>query len=403
MTLDLPPGDEFGELGAFFNDISRQLSSDRADQGDRQQADARIHVERPEDAVAFFGPTGVLLFADAAMSGVLPSGSAGQTLSTLLAADHPVRAMVERTIETCDAQGPAQVSLQGSADDRLLLTHAIKADGVLRGVLLVARNASHLSRMQSTLAYSRKLVALGRLTAGIAHEVKNPLNAMMIHLELLRSKIGVTTAAGQQAEPVVAGSLGLSAAPTPEAESAVLAHVGVIESEIRRLDEVVQAFLKFSRPEDLQFAPVALGDLMDDVGPLLRAEGEQHGVTVETPRPGLHLTVHGDAATLRQVLMNLGLNACQAMSDGGTLRIAASALGRDRVELTVTDTGTGIPPEDLNRIFDLYFSTKDHGTGIGLSMVYRIVQMHDGEIDVESTPGAGTTFRIVLPRVDESV
>jgi signal transduction histidine kinase len=101
---------------------------------------------------------------------------------------------------------------------------------------------------------------------------------------------------------------------------------------------------------------------------------------------------------LRQLFLNLAINACQAMNDGGSLRIVAAQASRGRVEVRVEDTGVGIAPEHLSRIFDLYFTTKERGTGIGLSMVYRIVQMHDGEIEVQSTPGRGTTFRVLLPR-----
>ena len=107
--------------------------------------------------------------------------------------------------------------------------------------------------------------------------------------------------------------------------------------------------------------------------------------------------VNGDPAMLRQALLNLALNACQAMPDGGTLRFGCESV-RGRARITVTDTGVGIKPEHLQRIFDLYFTTKERGSGIGLSMVYRTVQMHDGEIEVQSTPGKGTTFTILLPQ-----
>src|SRR5205085_12232235 len=106
-------------------------------------------------------------------------------------------------------------------------------------------------------------------------------------------------------------------------------------------------------------------------------------------------------AMLRQAFLNLAINACQAMPHGGTVRLAAATAPRDQIEVRVQDTGVGIPPEHLGKIFDLYFTTKDHGTGIGLSMVYRIIQMHDGEIEVESTQGRGTTFRVLLPQAAE--
>ncbi len=105
---------------------------------------------------------------------------------------------------------------------------------------------------------------------------------------------------------------------------------------------------------------------------------------------------------LRQAFLNLAINGCQAMPHGGTLRIVCAPAPQNRVEVRVEDTGVGIPPEHLGKIFDLYYTTKDHGTGIGLSMVYRIVQMHDGEIEAQSTPGSGTTFRMLLPRANET-
>jgi signal transduction histidine kinase len=105
---------------------------------------------------------------------------------------------------------------------------------------------------------------------------------------------------------------------------------------------------------------------------------------------------------LRQAFLNLAINACQAMQNGGTLRLKATGTSGQRVEIRVEDTGVGIPPAHLGRIFDLYFTTKDHGTGIGLSMVYRIVQMHDGEVEVQSTPGRGTLFTLLLPRANET-
>jgi signal transduction histidine kinase len=282
------------------------------------------------------------------------------------------------------------------------MTHAIEGtDGCLVGVLLVSRDLSYLSRMQSTIAYSRKLVALGRLTAGIAHEVKNPLNAMIIHLELLRTKI--RRSAVRKAEPVVVGGLGLAEARAPERAEAddALQHVAVIESEIRRLDEVVQGFLKFTRPEDLRLQPVRVKGLFDEILPLIEPEAQKNNVRVQVDVPPDIPSVNGDAAMLRQVFLNLAINGCQAMPNGGTLRLSCGRASGNRVDVRIQDTGVGIPAEHLSKIFDLYFTTKDHGTGIGLSMVYRIVQLHDGDIEVESTKNRGTTFRVLLPRANE--
>jgi len=215
---------------------------------------------------------------------------------------------------------------------------------------------------------------------------------MMIHLELLRTKI-------RKSALVPAGAGGLLG-DTAKGDENLLQHVGVIETEIRRLDEVVQGFLKFTRPEDLRLQAVRASVLFEELLPIIQPEARKHNVRVSIETPDAELAVNGDSSMLRQALLNLAMNACQAMPNGGTLRLASAAASNKRVELRVEDTGVGIPPEDLGRIFDLYFTTKDHGTGIGLSMVYRIIQMHDGEIEVQSTPGRGTTFKVLLPRAE---
>jgi signal transduction histidine kinase len=387
VTLDLPPGDEFSELGTFFNTVSRQLSADRS-QLAGQKANLESLVEHLEDAVALFNPAGELLFTNPAMQSTFAATSIGKPVRTLLAADHPYRTLIEETLATRRSRGPVQMD-----DDQLAIAHAVAgANNELVGILLVVRNLAYVSRMQSTIAYSRKLVALGRLTAGIAHEVKNPLNAMMIHLELLRTKI-------RKAALVPAG-VGTAVAEVARTDDRLLHHVEVIETEIRRLDEVVQGFLKFTRPEDLRLQAVRVSSLIEEALPILEPEAQKHKVRIVVETSDEQLAVNGDGGMLRQALLNLAINACQAMPNGGTLRLTSTAAAGNRVELRIEDTGVGIPPEDLDRIFDLYFTTKDHGTGIGLSMVYRIVQMHDGEVDVQSTPGRGTTFTLRLPRAE---
>jgi len=247
-------------------------------------------------------------------------------------------------------------------------------------------------REAALLSYSRKLVALGRLTAGVAHEVKNPLNAMTIHLELLKQKLtaaGRARAAGDGAESAADG-------PRTDVEPA-LEHVRIIGAEIQRLDQVMQGLLRFTRSEDLKPQTLSLAALVDEVVGVIRPECEAAGVNVVVEGIDRLPPITGDPTMLRQALLNLALNARQAMPNGGTLRISATPRAR-RVEISVEDTGVGIKPEHLGRIFDLYFTTREKGSGIGLSMVYRTVQLHDGEIEVQSTEGRGTTIRISLPQ-----
>jgi signal transduction histidine kinase len=229
------------------------------------------------------------------------------------------------------------------------------------------------------LELSRRVTALGRLTAGVAHEVKNPLNAMTIHLELLKQKL----AAGADAV-------------------ATESHLDIISREIRRLDDVVQGFLKFARPEELTVRAIPPAELIDEVLKTLAVEANLTGVTLDATIAREVPPIEADPGIFRQALLNLAKNAVQAMPNGGTLTMSAAATKDGRVEIRIRDTGVGIPPENLAKIFDLYFTTKQSGTGIGLSLVYRTVQLHNGDIDVESTPGVGTTFVIKMPKASTS-
>jgi signal transduction histidine kinase len=185
--------------------------------------------------------------------------------------------------------------------------------------------------------------------------------------------------------------------PPPIDRDEAIQHVEVIANEIRRLDEVVQGFLKFTRPEDLKLQPIHLGSLLEEIVPIVAPEAGRAGIVLVLEAEGAP-DVNGDPAMLRQAFLNLAQNACQAMPNGGTLRIHCQSERGRRVSIEFSDTGVGIKPEHLQKIFDLYFTTKDKGSGIGLSMVYRTVQMHDGEIEVQSTPGSGTKFRVLLPQ-----
>ncbi len=218
---------------------------------------------------------------------------------------------------------------------------------------------------------SRRITRVGRLFTGVAHEMKNPLNAMTIHIELLRAKL--------------------------DAASPAFSHLDVIASEIRKLDDRIQGFLKFVRPEEVSFGPVPLAPLIRNVLAAVGPEADRAGVTIDAGCGDSALVAEGDAAQLRDVFLNLAQNAIQAMPKGGRLSMACSALPDHRVSVRVEDTGVGIAPENLERIFELYFTTKDRGSGMGLALVFRAVQIHNGTIDVESTVGVGTAFIVVLP------
>jgi signal transduction histidine kinase/HAMP domain-containing protein len=410
VKLDLPPGDEFSELGTSFNQLSAELSAVRSQLASGSAAaPLESVVDRLEDAVAMVNPDGQVVFANAALRTALPDASPGSRLSAWPEL-HPYRRLVERALQTKRSQGPQHqmVLIPGETGEteQWLMAHAVEhADQRFIGVMLVARDVGYLHQMQSTLSYSRKAASLGRLLAGVAHEVKNPLNAMTIHLELLKQKLsGGRAAAGARA---AGESTRAAAAVATEAEApanvvvevaGVMKHVTVIGAEIRRLDEVVQGFLKFSRPEELSLEPVDLATLVAEVAEVVGPQARDVGVRLVIEFPPSLPRVNADRTLMRQALLNLALNAVQAMPHGGALRFVARPASDRRVALDVEDTGVGISPEHLSRIFDLYFTTREGGSGIGLSMVFRTVQLHDGHIEVQSTPGRGATFTILLPQ-----
>src|SRR4029079_17110590 len=207
VHLDLDQQDEFGELGKFFNAVSAQLSADRTQMAG-QVANLESAVQHLEDAVAIVSPKGQVLFANPAMYALLPGVAAGASLNDLVPSDHALRRQADQTLASRQSRGPVSVVFDGpgiESGERLLLTHPVNdANGELVGIMLIVRNLEYLSQVQSPALHSQKLAALGRLSAGVAHEVKNPLNSMMIHLELLRMQFAPRV-------PAVGGETGAAA------------------------------------------------------------------------------------------------------------------------------------------------------------------------------------------------
>jgi signal transduction histidine kinase len=248
------------------------------------------------------------------------------------------------------------------------------------GTLLTLRDTESVTQLGQELEVARRLAAIGSLTAGVGHEVKNPINAMVVHLELLRSKLA---AAGQ------------------ESLNGAQRHLDILTGEMQRLDRVVQTLADFSRPMELKLREHDLRQVAGAVIELTAAEMQENGVQISVDTPEEAVMVRVDAEMIRQALLNLFLNGMQAMPEGGMMRVS---LHRDNqfAVVEVQDEGIGIPAHVLPRIFELYFTTKPKGSGIGLAMTYRILQLHGGALDVRSNadPNArdrGTTFTLRLP------
>jgi len=242
------------------------------------------------------------------------------------------------------------------------------------GALLIMRDTESVQRIGDEIEMSRRLSASGRLTRGVAHEVKNPINAIVLHLQLLRNKLA-------------------------EQEPDTRRHMDIIDSEIHRLDRVVQTLVDFTRPRNLHLEEVDLRRMLDDVALLAAPEAEQHGVTVDRQRATESLPVKVDVDLMKQALLNVVINGVQSMPEGGLLSISAHR--EDNLIIAeVSDQGGGIPQDAQDKIFELYFTTKKDGSGIGLAQTYQILQWHYGSVDFRSSDGQGTTFRFQIPASD---
>lgn len=228
-----------------------------------------------------------------------------------------------------------------------------------------------LERMASQLDVASRLAAISRLTGGVAHEIKNPLNAIALRLDFLRAKLGA-----------------------PEEELGQ--DIDVLAREIARLDRVVKTFLDFSRPVEVHFEEVDLSALTREVADLMMPPARLAHIKVAVDSPEAPVVLRGDVDLLKQAVLNLVTNAIEAMREGGSLRLATSAQN-GAVMLEVADTGPGIPAAQRDRVFQLYFTTKNMGSGIGLALTYRAVQLHNGTIAFDSEEGRGTTFRLEFP------
>ena len=260
-------------------------------------------------------------------------------------------------------EGPKRVSVS---------VQAILEDGARMGALVTLRDLDSIESINTQLQVSERLAALGRITAGVAHEVKNPLNSMRLWLENLKESLPA------------------------EADSNAQQAVQVLDKEIDRLDAVVKRFLDFTRPMEIRLEATQLADILKDVVEVAQPQLRKTKVEVAQLLPIDVPEVYVDRGLLKQAVLNLVLNAVEAMPNGGKLHVVLSRRG-EMAEITVGDTGKGIPLENRQKIFQLFFTTRPGGSGIGLASTFRIVQLHNGSIDFTSEVGRGTTFRIELP------
>jgi signal transduction histidine kinase len=378
-----PAGDEVAVMASKVSMLGQRLRGAQSEVSDlRGNIDRLLHDL--EDAVFIFNRELSLVFASGSVEKFLSTDRsrltgraigevfpANTTLGLLIAqATQTGRPLRNRRVPRAgpEGNGPAPPVLLLSVD---LIESLPGMPFAGSGILVRLRDPEAQHKLGRQLQTAGRMAALSRVSSGVAHEVKNPLNAILLHVEVARAKLA-------------AGDTTI----TPQME--------IISREILRLDRVVKTFLDFTRPVELKVRTVAVHNLLAEIVELARPQAEFSKIRLTVQEDAEDLEVRVDHDLIQQAFLNVVVNAIEVMPEGGEL-LFQSLANDDAAEIRISDSGPGIPPELRDKIFRLYFTTKKEGSGIGLAMTFRIVQLHDGTIDFTSEPGRGTTFFIRLP------
>ncbi len=379
------PADEFGVVASKVNLLGQQLRGAQGDFSDLRGNFERL-LDDLEDAVMIFGRDRRLVVAAGAVEKFLAQSRVdliGKPLGEIFPATTSLGLLLAQAAQTGmsirnrrvpisrDTNGNANVLVALVSIDVLETLQTGVGSGAGAGLMVRLRDPEATRQIGRQLQTADRLSAISRITGGVAHEVKNPLNAILMHVELARMKLA-------------------------KGDNDLGPQMDIITTEIVRLDRVVKTFLDFTRPVELNPVEVPLESFVVEIAELARplAETANIEVTVQQQTEGVSIGV--DLDLLKQAMLNLVMNAIEAMPQGGKLRFESAVRGDD-AEIRVSDTGCGIAPEVKDKIFGLYFTTKERGSGIGLAMTFRIVQLHDGTINFTSDPGKGTSFVIRIP------
>lgn len=378
--FDLEPVTQAGEFGQVSHKISRigQQLRDVREIFSTLRENMNQIMAGLEDGLLLFNAEGRAMMVSPSAYKFLSAKSGemqGRMIEEIFPRGNPIAEALhigEDGELLADAGEQVEVELPSENGTRRVgaSVQAIREDGTRMGLLVTLRDLESLERIGSHLQVSERLAALGRVTAGVAHEVKNPLNSMRVWLEVLKGNLS----------------------PEPETQQAAK----MLDTEIDRLDRVVKTFLEFSRPVELERTETDLPQLLESVLASAKPAIDKARIQLVQEIPANFPAVEIDHRLIEQAVLNLVLNACDCMQPGGRLTIGLRQAG-EMAEISVGDTGPGIAPENRGKIFQLFFTTRKGGTGLGLANAFRFAQLHNGSIEFDSEVGRGTTFRLSLP------
>jgi signal transduction histidine kinase/HAMP domain-containing protein len=372
VEVALPaPEDELNALAQKFNQLSRQLRVDRS-RWDANRTPLFDVVKSLNEAVMLLDEHAAVLFANDIARSLLnltnQGAIEGVSLSALLDSAHPLLAMVGPALEgNTEARDVAIRLSDSSKDDRSLLVSLFRLgqERKAAGLLIMLRDMQPVRELENVVEDSNRLARLGALISGVAHQLRNPLQGINLRLELLAQEVN-----------------------GPGADR----HIIKLRSEVQRLDQAVEALMRFMRPQALELSDFSINDLLTEQATHVRHDNIKVEFGLDPHLP----SVHADRSMLGEALKNVVDNAVQAMPEGGTLGLKSKAIA-GIVEVTVSDTGEGVAPEHLNQIFNLYFTTKHGGNGLGLPLALRAVELNRGTMELRSQPANGTSCIIRVP------
>jgi signal transduction histidine kinase len=365
--------DEFGRIARELKLLGEQFQRERRESGASRTLWRAADLLG--DGIVAVGAADEVILVNASACGVLGldgSGAVGRRLSDLLPPGHPVRALCRQLRAGGERSLSVRLREDGGGDGSLAVGHRIEdAEGSDPGILIELKPAKDQAALHSLVDQSRVLTRLGELATGVAHELRDPLQTLSLDLDA----VATATAREPELEPYVRSA----------------------KQKVARLDRAIRGFLTIARMRPPAFERVDLNALLTQLRQEMEPDANLAGLELDVDLGPEEASIDGDALALRQAIQNVVRNSILALPSRHGRIVLRSRRDRDRISVSVTDSGPGIPPEALNKVFDLFYTTREEGTGVGLALVRQAVEMHGGDVVIRSESGAGTVVTLNLP------